>query len=106
MAANSPTPRKRAPRKTASTPATDARVAEALREGVTFTFGGHEYTTPPSSEWSIDVLEALDDQRHTHVVRELLGDEQWAAFRGRHNRMSEFNDFLNAALKAAGSPNS
>lgn len=107
MAASSPTPRKRAPRKSTPTSAANtARVSEALGDGITFNYSGHEYTIPPSDTWDIEVSEALDDQKYTHVLRAVLGVDQYAEFRSRHSKLTELNEFIGAVMQAAGSPNS
>lgn len=82
-----------------------AQKAEALGQSVAVEFGGDTYIVPPSSEWDIDVLEAVDDQRFTVALRALLGPEQWATFRAKHKKVSQLSDFFEAVGQAVGTGN-
>lgn len=69
-------------------------------------FNGDSYLVPTAEDWDIDVLEAIDDQRMTHAVKSLLGDEQYAMFRKTNKRVRDLGKFFEVAGKAVGAGNS
>ena len=75
-------------------------------ERITFQFNGDAYKIPPSDEWDIDVLEAIDDQRLTHALRALLGDDQYATFRAKNKTVKSLGDFMKRAGEKVGAGNS
>lgn len=93
---------------------TQARKAEALKTGVPVHFAGHDYITQPYRDWDIDVLEAVEDGRIMTALRGILNGpdpetqgtdnerDQWEAFRSRHTKVGELEDFLNVVLEATG----
>lgn len=83
---------------------TDAQKAAATGETVKVRYKGHVYSFSPD-DLTIDVLEALDDQKLTHVIRGLIGPGQWATYKERHRSTEEFNEFLVAVMEAAGNRN-
>lgn len=83
---------------------TDAQKAAATGEPVKVRYKNHTYTFSPDA-LTIDVLEAIDDQKLTHVIRGLIGTEQWATYKSRHRSTDEFNEFLIAVMEAAGNRN-
>ncbi|QDF14187.1 tail assembly chaperone [Microbacterium phage GardenState] len=76
--------------------------AEALSLNIAFVFEGREYSAPPTSEWSIDALEAFENGRILAMLRLILSDEDFSAFRSRHNKVAELNAFITAMQKAQG----
>ncbi|GAB1641770.1 hypothetical protein [Krasilnikovia sp. MM14-A1259] len=85
-----------APRKTA------AARAEAIGAPIKFAYDGELYEIPPSKDWDLDVLEAIDEGRITTAVRLIVGDEQWSVFRSTRRTVGDLNDFFTEAQKAAG----
>ena len=69
-------------------------------------FNGETYNVPPAEEWDIDVLEAIDDQRITHAVKSLLGEEQYATFRKTNRKVADLGKFFEVAGKAVSAGNS
>lgn len=86
--------------------AKDAALAEALGQGVTFEFGGRQYTIPPSDDWDIELVEAFERDRLVEAMKLLLGTEQWEEFRKHHTKLRELNEFFEAATLAAHGGNS
>ncbi|WDS51650.1 tail assembly chaperone [Microbacterium phage Barnstormer] len=76
--------------------------AEALSADIAFDFGGETYSTPPTSEWSLDALEAYEAGRNLATLREILSAEDYAKFRSRHNKVSDLNDVFVAIQRAQG----
>ena len=87
-----------AAKKTASNPI----AAEAFALPITFNFEGHEYAALPTSEWSLDALDAYENGRILAMLREVLDAENFAALRARHNRVGDLNGFISAMQKAQG----
>ena len=50
-------------------------------EPVTATWRDLSFTVPAPKLWPIDVYEALEDDEVIKATRQLLGPEQWAAFK-------------------------
>ena len=48
---------------------------------VTATWRGLTFTVPPAKDWPVEVYEALEDDKVIGATRQLLGPEQWAAFK-------------------------
>lgn len=92
-----------APRKTA---VSNARKAAAVGAPVLVQYEGHEYVIQPAEDWDIDVLEAQENEQYITMLKLILGDEQYRAWKGRGRKVKEFNDFVTAILHAVGSPNS
>jgi tRNA U38,U39,U40 pseudouridine synthase TruA len=69
-------------------------------------FNGETYDVPASEEWDIDVLEAIDDQRMTHALKSLLGEDQYATFRKSNRKVADLAKFFEVAGKAVGAGNS
>ncbi|AVO22270.1 tail assembly chaperone [Streptomyces phage Nesbitt] len=69
-------------------------------------FNGETYTVPPADDWDIDVLEAIDDQRITHALKALLGEDQYKTFRTHNRKVTALGDFMNAAQEAVKAGNS
>lgn len=82
-----------------------SKKTEALAENVDVKFGGATYTVPSAEEWDIDVLEAIDNEKITHALKSLLGDEQYVAFRKAHSKAKDLSAFLEVVIKAVGAGN-
>ncbi|MFI7009968.1 hypothetical protein [Streptomyces sp. NPDC050145] len=78
---------------------------DATGKPTTIEFNGDTYEVPPADEWDIDIVEAIDEQRITHALRALLGDEQWAKFRKTNRKVPALGEFLTAAGKAVNAGN-
>ena len=79
----------------------DAQKADASDTAIKVKFGRHTYTIDPA-KFTIELLEADEQMQYLKVVRDLLGSEQFAAFKTRHTLASELTDFRTAALAAMG----
>lgn len=88
--------------RTSTSKAASAAKAEALNEPITFEYDGTEYEIPASDDWSIETLEALEDGKALRFTRELLGANQWRAFRLKHSTARELGELSEALAKAAG----
>ncbi|WP_333731763.1 hypothetical protein [Streptomyces sp. IBSBF 3010] len=69
-------------------------------------FNGDTFLVPPADDWDIDVLEAIDDQRMTHALKALLGDDQYATFRKTNRKVADLGKFFEVAGKSVGAGNS
>lgn len=82
-----------------------AKRDEATGSATSVEFNGHTYTVPPSDDWDIDVLEAIDDQRMTHALKALLGDDQYGEFRKHNKKVREMGEFMQRATEAVNAGN-
>lgn len=79
-----------------------ARKAEATDEPIAFEFEGETYEIPASADWPLSAVEALEDEKGVRFARELLGPEQWAAFRSVPRTVGDLDRFAQAMQEAAG----
>lgn len=78
--------------------------AEATGESIPFSYDGEEYVIPPSSEWSLDIIEAYEDGKVVKTVKTLLGDEQWAKFKSTPRTVADLGALFEAIQEATGVP--
>lgn len=79
-----------------------AAKSEATKSKISFTFDGDKYAIAPTQEWSVDVLEAVEDGKTVSVLRALLGDKQWEQFKLKPRKVSDLNALFEAISKATG----
>jgi hypothetical protein len=82
----------------------DAVKAEAQgTETVTVEYKGGSYVLPSSlDDVDGDILDALDDRKVSHVLKGLLGVEQWVAFKKTKPKVSDYNGLFEAYVKLIG----
>lgn len=79
--------------------------AEALAEAAanpTFDFEGATYHVIPTDDWTIDTLEAFENQHLVAMIRGSLTAESYAQLRERHSKVSELNGFVAALAPVLG----
>ncbi|GAA2230252.1 hypothetical protein N1031_06940 [Herbiconiux moechotypicola] len=76
--------------------------AEALGERIPFSYSGVDYLIDPTTEWSYELLLALENGRFASFIQGVLGDDQHEIFRATKPKIGELNDFVIAIQKAAG----
>lgn len=79
-----------------------AETPEAYEKAFEVEFDGEKYKIEPAGEWSIDILEAVEDERFLTAVRLIVGEDQLKKFRKKHTKLRELNEFLVALTNAAG----
>lgn len=78
---------------------------EAFAKETIFSYDGLEFIVAPASDWSLDALEAFEDQRMISFLRELLGPEQWASFKEKPRTSADVEGLVNALMEASSTPN-
>jgi len=86
---------------TARKPA-NAAAAEATATPIPFEFDGQSYSILPSSEWSFDALDSLEQNRIATFLREVLGDDSLATFKATKPKIADAARLAQTALEAAG----
>lgn len=81
---------------------TKAIKAEAQSTYTEVEYDGETYSVPPTMEWDLDVLEALEDGQIVKAVRALLGEEQYAKFKSTKPTVADLNALFEEIGKAAG----
>ena len=76
--------------------------ADVLGTDIAFDFDGDSYTVPPTSDWDLDVLEAIEDGKMIGAVRSLLGVSQWATFKAKRRTASDAAALYEALQGALG----
>lgn len=84
---------------------TVSKRADATGEAREVEFNGETYVVPTADDWDIGVLEAIDEQRMTHALKALIGEEQYARFRKSNRKVRDLGNFMNAAAKVVGAGN-
>ncbi|MFI2187994.1 hypothetical protein [Streptomyces sioyaensis] len=79
---------------------------DATGETTAVEFNGDTYQVSPAEDWDLDVLEAIDDQRLTHALKALLGDDQYKTFRASNRKVADLGKFFEVAGKSVGAGNS
>ena len=79
-----------------------AAKSEAKKRNHFFVYDGEKYEVAPTSEWDLDVLEAVEDDKAIAIVRSLLGPEQWAKFKSKPRKVDDLNKLFQAIAKAVG----
>ncbi|MFJ9961077.1 hypothetical protein [Streptomyces avermitilis] len=79
---------------------------DATGEAHEVAFNGETYLVPSADDWDIDVLEAIDEQRLTHALKALLGDEQYAKFRVGNRKVRDLGEFMRVAGEKVNAGNS
>lgn len=81
----------------------DARKAEAKKEPVVVEFRGHEFTVPVDYEdWSVDLLESLEEGKAVGIVRGALGPDQWRIVKTMNLKVAGLNELTEGITKALG----
>ncbi|AWY04850.1 tail assembly chaperone [Microbacterium phage Floof] len=81
---------------------TNPIAAEATHSHIEFEFDGDTYTTLPSNDWSLDVLEAYEEGKILTALRGILTNDGYARFRKTHASQEDLNSFMVAMQKAQG----
>lgn len=70
---------------------------------ISIEYRNHTYiVSADQDDWTIDALEAFERNHVIAGVRELLGPEQWAKFKSRHNNRRAFRGFLDEVSEVFG----
>ncbi|AYG79997.1 hypothetical protein DWB77_02117 [Streptomyces hundungensis] len=82
---------------------TTAKSAEAKATATEFEFKGATFVIPAPLDLSDDVLDVIEDGGGERAIaRAIVGQEQWATYKGLRCTIGEFNDFLDLVSEAAG----
>lgn len=76
----------------------DVQVAEATE--VTFAYDGDDYTIKSNALGRLDVAEPWEDGKYVTAARELLGRDQWSAFKNKDRTYSDVLVLFGNALEA------
>jgi hypothetical protein len=79
-----------------------ARETGASDKPIVVTHQGQKYTLIPSSEWDLDVLEAIEDQKTTHILRAVLAGDGYERYSATKPKLNEIPDFVEKVFKALG----
>lgn len=66
------------------------------------TWEGQHYRLVPTSQWDLEVLEAMEDGKISHILRGILADDGYARLLAAKPKMHEIEAFMTKALKALG----
>lgn len=76
-----------------------------MPQTATFTYDEVDYTVPAADEWSLEALEAYEDGKVVTLIREILGEAQWATFKAKPRKVRDLNALFAAAQEALGAGN-
>lgn len=72
-----------------------------MSNDVTFEHEGTSYTIPAPAEWSLDAIEAFEDEKIVTLVREVLGAAQWKAYKAEKRRTASDLESLFGSIEKA-----
>ena len=81
---------------------------ETAGDPIVVTWRTVKFTVPPSSKWSVELFELLEDDKPIAMTRELLGADQWAKFKAADPvpTLTDLTALLTTITTAAGLGNS
>lgn len=84
-----------------------ARKAEAKDEKTaTFKWRGHTFTVNRyQDDWTLDLLESIEEGKSVGIVRGALGPVQWQTVKAMQLKVRDLNDLSGALVKALGFDN-
>lgn len=81
----------------------DAREAEAKKEPAIVEWRGHRFEIPLDyDEWSVDLLESLEEGKAVGIVRGSLGPEQWTTCKRMNLKKRDLDELTEEIVKAMG----
>lgn len=81
----------------------DARKAEAKGNEATILFRGQTFTVSRNyDEWTVDLLESIEEGKSVGIVRGALGPKQWPAVKAMNLRVRDLNELADGIANALG----
>lgn len=81
----------------------DAREAEAKNEPAVIEWRGHTFTVSRDyDDWSVDLLESLEEGKAVGVVRGALGPSGWRTVKAMNLKVRDLNELSNEIARAMG----
>lgn len=81
----------------------DVRQAEVEDAPATVTWRGHTFVIPREyADWSVDLLESLEEGKEAGIVRGALGIEQWRVFKATNPTVRDLNELAAELARALG----
>ena len=82
---------------------TPAQIDAEKVETIVVSYNGADLTFPASMEDADgDVIDAIDDQKVSHALRGLLGDDEWARFKATKPKVRDYEGLFTAYAAAIG----
>ena len=82
---------------------TDPRRDEANGKNAEVEFRGHKFTVSRDyDEWSVDLVESLEEGKTVGIVRGALGPEQWRTVKGMNLKVRDLTELMNKIVAAMG----
>lgn len=79
------------------------RQNEVKNEPAVVEWRGHTFTIPRDySEWSVDLLESLEEGKSAGIVRGALGPNQWRTFKATNPHTPDLAELSDVIAKAMG----
>lgn len=79
-----------------------ARKNTVANDTVTFEYDGENYSYDKDVLDDADVLEAVDDNKLSHLLKLVVGAAQYAQFKEKKRTIKDLQEFATAAFEAAG----
>jgi hypothetical protein len=79
------------------------RKDEAENKDATVTFRKRDYTVPREySDWSVDLLESIEEGKSVGIVRGALGPAQWNQIKAMNLKVRDLDELATLIAKALG----
>lgn len=81
----------------------DARKAEVQGSEAVIKFRGREFTVSRNyDEWTVDLLESIEEGKSVGIVRGALGSEQWAMVKAMNLKVRDLTELADKIAGALG----
>lgn len=81
----------------------EIRKSEAKGEPAVVEFRGHKFTVAREmDDWSVDLLESIEEGKSVGIVRGALGPWQWDVVRSMHLKVRDLNELAQGITSALG----
>lgn len=80
-----------------------AEIEATEPDTVVIEYGGHHYVFPASlDDADGDVIDAVDDQKISYVLRSLMSEQQWKTFKATKPKVRDYNALFDVYAKKIG----
>lgn len=81
----------------------ETRKSEAKGEDATVEWRGHKFTVARHmDDWTVDLLESIEEGKSVGIVRGALGPRQWDVVRGMNLKVRDLNEIADKIVTALG----
>jgi hypothetical protein len=81
----------------------ETRKSEAIGKAAVVTWRGHRFEVSREyDDWSVDLLESIEEGKSVGIVRGALGPSQWRTVKAMNLKVSDLRELADAIAEAMG----